>query len=239
MNSPPINFMGISSWEWITGHRGKILHLLLQHVQLTVIAVAVGFVISFPLAVYAYRHRAAYLPITWITGLLYTIPSVALFVLLLPITGLSITTAEVGLVSYTLLILIRNTVVGLRGVPEDVKDAARGMGYTNSQLLWRVELPLALPAIVAGVRIATVSTIGLVTVAALIGRGGLGQLILEGLNIFYTTEFLLGALLSVALALVADALLLVGQRLLTPWARGHMAPSRGSMPPREAGLPLG
>lgn len=231
------SLIAISSWEWINGHRSRILHLLIEHIELTVIAVTVGFVISFPLAVYAYRHRRAYLPITWVTGLLYTIPSLALYVLLLPITGLSYTTAEVALVSYTLLILIRNTVVGLRGVPEDVKDAALGMGYTKRQLLWRVELPLALPAIVAGIRIATVSTIGLVTVAALIGRGGLGQLILEGLNIFYTTEFLLGALLSVALALVADGLLLIGQRLLTPWARSTRV--RPWVPPRKAGFPIG
>jgi osmoprotectant transport system permease protein len=234
VNGSPVGLVAISSWAWITGHRSRILHLLLQHVQLTVIAVVVGFLISFPLAVYAYRHRAAYLPITWITGLLYTIPSLALFVLLLPFTGLSITTVEVGLVSYTLLILIRNTVVGLRGVPEDVKEAARGMGYTDSQLLWRVELPLALPAIVAGIRIATVSTIGLATVGALIGRGGLGKLILDGLAILYATEYLLGALLSVALALVADGLLLVGQRLLTPWARGRASRVGGEVPLRKA-----
>ena len=208
-----------SAWEWIFDHRGKILHLFLQHAQLTVLAVGIGAVISVPLAIFAYRHEAAYGPITWVTGLLYTIPSLALFALLIPFTGLSITTAEVGLVSYTLLILIRNTVAGLRGVSPDVKEAATGMGYTRRQLLWKVEMPLALPAIVAGVRIATVSTIGLVTVAALIGRGGLGQLILEGLNIFFTTEVVLGAVLSVAFALIADAVLLVAQRSLTPWAR--------------------
>jgi osmoprotectant transport system permease protein len=231
--------LAISSWEWIADHRAKILHLLIQHLQLTVIAVVVGFLIAFPLSVYAYRHPSAYLPLTWLTGLLYTIPSLALFVLLLPLTGLSITTAEVGLVSYTLLILLRNTVVGLRGVPEDVKDAARGMGYTDRQLLWRVEVPLALPAIVAGIRIATVSTIGLVTVAALIGRGGLGQLILEGLNIFYMTEFLLGALLSVALALVVDAILLLGQYLLTPWTRKRPDRVRAAVPARGAEVPVG
>jgi len=231
--------VAISSWQWVVDNRAEILRLLLQHIQLTVIAVTVGFVISFPLAVFAYRHRAAYAPITWVTGLLYTIPGIALFVLLLPFTGLSITTAEVGLVSYTLLIFIRNTVTGLRAVPEDVKEAARGMGYTNRQLLWRVELPLALPAIVAGIRIATVSTIGLVTVAALIGRGGLGQLILEGLNRLFNTEVLVGALLSVALALAADGAMLLGQRALTPWARDQMSRTRGWMPPRKAGIPIG
>ncbi|HEX9235928.1 MAG TPA: ABC transporter permease [Actinomycetota bacterium] len=208
-----------SGWTWIFDHRAKIWSRLLEHVELTFIAVGIGVAISLPLAILAHRHRAFYGPITWITGLFYTIPSLALFVLLLPFTGLSATTAEIGLVSYTLLILIRNFVVGLRGVPEDVKDAARGMGYTRGQLLRRVELPLALPAMVAGVRIATVSTIGLVTVAALIGHGGLGEFILEGLNTFFNTEVLLGAVLSVLLALAADAALIGAQRALTPWAR--------------------
>jgi osmoprotectant transport system permease protein len=228
----------ITSWAWIVSRRARILHLLVQHLQLTVIAVGIGFAISLPLAVFAHRHRAAYGPITWLAGLLYTIPSLALIVLFLPFTGLSLTTAEFGLVSYTLLILIRNTVVGLASVPEEVKEAARGMGYTKRQLLWRVELPLALPAIVAGIRVATVSTIGLVTVAALIGRGGLGQLILAGLNILYATEVLVGALLSVALALVADAILLGAQRSLTPWLRS-VPRVRPYLPPRKAGFPIG
>lgn len=207
-----------NGWEWAFDHRALIGRLFLQHLELTAIAVAIGTAISLPLAIYAHRHRAAYGPIASVTGLLYTIPSLALFVLLLPITKISITTVEIALVSYTLLILIRNTVVGLNGVPADVKEAARGMGYTNRQLLWRVELPLAMPAIVAGVRIATVSTIGLVTVAALIGKGGLGQLILAGLNVLYPTEILIGAVLSIVLALAADMALLVTERRLTPWA---------------------
>jgi osmoprotectant transport system permease protein len=207
-----------TSWQWIWGHRAVILSLVRQHAVLTLIAVAVGLAISLPLGVLAYRLGVTYGPITALTGLLYTIPSLALFAFLTPFTGLSTTTAEIGLVSYTLLILIRNIVAGLRTVPEDVKDAARGMGYGRRQLLWRVELPLAVPAIAAGVRVATVSTIGLVTVAALIGKGGLGQLILEGLRILYPTEILTGALLSVVVALIADALLLVAERALTPWA---------------------
>jgi osmoprotectant transport system permease protein len=206
-----------TAWQWTWEHRAKILHLLLQHAELTVIAVGVGMAISLPLAIWSFRHARVYTPITWVTGLLYTIPSLALFALLIPLTGLTIITAEIGLVSYTLLILIRNTVVGLRGVPADVKDAARGMGYTDRQVLWRVEFPLAMPAIVAGIRVATVSTIGLVTIAALIGKGGLGQLILQGLQIGYTTEVLVGAVLSVLLAFVGDLLLLVGQRAVTPW----------------------
>ncbi len=229
--------LGISGWQWIVGHRGEVGSRLLEHLELTVIAVVVGLVISFPLAVWAHRYRILYAPITWVTGLLYTIPSLALFVILIPITGLTVLTAEIGLVSYTLLILIRNIVAGLSGVPDDVKEAARGMGHTNRQLLWRVELPLALPAIMAGIRIATVSTIGLVTVAAFIGKGGLGQFILEGLQIFFRAEILLGTVLSVLLALVADALLLEGERLLTPWARTSTPRTRPFVPPRTVEFP--
>ena len=208
-----------SMWQWIGDHTGDILNRLGQHVELTVIAVVVGLAISLPLSILAYRRPRLYPPITWATGLLYTIPSLALFVLLIPLTGLSVESAEIGLVSYTLLILIRNIVAGLAGVPEDAKEAARGMGYTNRQLLWRVEVPLALPVIVAGVRIATVTTIGLVTVTALIGKGGLGYFILLGLQQFFPTPTVLGSVLSVALALAADGLLLWAQRLVTPWAR--------------------
>jgi osmoprotectant transport system permease protein len=208
-----------SIWEWTADHAGRILSLTGQHVELTVIAVAVGFAISLPLSILSYRHLRLYPPVTWATGLLYTIPSIALFILMIPITGLTIWTVEIGLVSYTLLILIRNIVVGLRGVSEDVKEAATGMGYTRRQLLWRVELPMALPAIVAGVRVATVSTVGLVTIGFVIGKGGLGELIIDGLNRFYTPEVIVGAVLSIALALVADGLLLLLERGLTPWAR--------------------
>jgi osmoprotectant transport system permease protein len=222
--------IGITSWEWIKGNRSTILSYLLQHAELTAVAVGVGLLISLPLAIWSYRHRRAYAPITWVTGLLYTIPSIALFSLLVPITGLTPQTAEVALVSYTLLILIRNIVTGLRGVPDDVKEAATGMGYTRSQVLWRVEVPLALPAIVAGIRVATVSTIGLITIAALIGYGGLGQLILEGINRLFVTEMLVGVVLSVVLALFADALLLVAERLLTPWASSR---SGGMFPVRK------
>jgi osmoprotectant transport system permease protein len=206
-------------WEWVGDHTSLILSRLGQHAELTIIAVAIGLALSLPLSIVAYRHSRVYPPITWFTGLMYTIPSVALFVLLIPFTGLSNVTVLIGLVSYTLLILIRNIVVGLRGVSEDVKEAAVGMGYTRRQLLWRVELPMALPAIVAGVRVATVSTVGLVTVGFIIGHGGLGELIIEGLNRFYTPEVIVGVFMSVALALVADGLLLLLERRLTPWAR--------------------
>jgi osmoprotectant transport system permease protein len=226
-------------WDWIFDHGALIWSRFVQHVWLTVLAVGIGLAISFPLAILAHRHRWLYPPITGFAGWLYTIPSLALFILFIPITDLSIVTAEIGLVSYTLLILIRNIVAGLQGVSEDVKEAARGMGYTKRQLLWRVELPIALPAVVAGIRIATVSTIGLVTVASLIGKGGLGQFILEGLRTFFETQILLGAVLSVALALVADAALLSFQKALTPWTRPGIRRSRAFIPWRRAGFPVG
>jgi osmoprotectant transport system permease protein len=206
-------------WSWIFGHGHEIWSYVIQHLILTVIPVASGLAISLPLGILAHRHRLIYPPLVWITGLLYTIPSLALFVLLIPITGLSLTTVEIGLTSYTLLILIRNVVTGLDGVPEDVKEAATGMGLTRRQILWRVEVPLALPAIMAGIRVATVSTVGLVTVGAIIGRGGLGQFILDGLQILFNTEILLGAILSVVLAVLADGALMGMQRAVTPWAR--------------------
>jgi osmoprotectant transport system permease protein len=207
-------------WDWAFGHLGLIGDRLLQHLYLTMLAVGIGLLISFPLAIAAHRRRFLYPPVTWLTGFLYTIPSLALLAFLVPFTGLSTLTAEIALVSYTLLILIRNMVTGLAGVPADVKEAARGMGYTGRQLLWRVEIPLALPAIVAGIRIATVTTIGLVTVTALIGRGGLGSLMLGGFrNLFPEIAILLGVVLSVALAVTTDGAILGAQRLLTPWAR--------------------
>lgn len=205
-------------WDWVFDHTDDFWALTVEHLKLTFIAVAIGFLISFPLALFAHKHRRAYAPITWFTGFLYTIPSLALFAALVPFTGLSTTTAEIGLVSYTLLILIRNIVGGLDGVPDDVKEAARGMGYTERQILWRVEIPLALPVIFAGLRIATVTTIGLVTVTAVIGLGGLGSLILEGLRRFFNTATIVGAVLSMLLAISADRLLILVERRLTPWS---------------------
>jgi osmoprotectant transport system permease protein len=207
-------------WRWIADHAGEIGSLTVDHVVLTGLAVGIGLLISFPLAILSHRRRRLFPPITWVTGTLYTIPSLALFAFLVPFTGLTKVTAEIGLVSYTLLILIRNIVIGLDGVPEDAKEAARGMGYTDRQLLWRVELPLAIPAVVAGVRIATVTTIGLVTVAAIITEGGLGTLILRGLQRGLDARpVIVGSGLSFLLAIAADATLLVTQRALTPWAQ--------------------
>ncbi|MDP9253035.1 MAG: ABC transporter permease [Chloroflexota bacterium] len=207
-------------WDWIATHLDEFAFRLGEHVELTVIAVGVGFAIAFALSLLILRLPRAEAPITWITGTLYTIPSLALFALLIPYTGFTILTAEIGLVGYTLLILLRNIVRGVRGVPADVREAAVGMGYAPRELLWQIELPLALAVIIAGVRVATVSTIGLVTVTALIGQGGFGFLILTGMQrSFFTTEMIAGAVLSVALAIAADALLVLLQRRLTPWTR--------------------
>ena len=206
-------------WSWIGDHLDEVVSRGAEHVTLTVLSVGIGLVISFPVAVIAHRHRRILPPVTWVAGLLYTIPSLALISLLVTITGFSYATVVIPLTSYTFLILIRNIVAGLDGVPDDAKEAARGMGFTPRQLLWRVEVPLAMPVIIAGIRIATVSTVGLVTIAALIGRGGFGQFILEGLDEFFWTPLILGSVLSVALGLLADVGLLGVQRLVTPWAR--------------------
>jgi osmoprotectant transport system permease protein len=207
-------------WDWIASHFDEFAFRLGEHVELTVIAVGVGFVIAFALSLLILRVPRAEGPITWITGTLYTIPSLALFSLLVAYTGFTLLTAEIGLVSYTLLILLRNIVRGIRGVPADVREAAVGMGYAPRDLLWRIELPLALAVIIAGVRVATITTIGLVTVTALIGQGGFGYLIVTGMQRnFFTTEMIAGAVLSVALAILADALLVLLQRRLTPWTR--------------------
>ncbi|MBW3579906.1 MAG: ABC transporter permease [Actinobacteria bacterium] len=205
----------------MSGHGALIGELARQHVELTALAVALGLVISLPLAVAVHRLRPLTSPVLAATGTLYTIPSLALFALLVPWTGLSRTTALIGLTSYTLLILVRNTLAGLDGVPAEVRDAATGMGYGRLRRLLAVELPLAVPVIMAGVRIATVTTIGLVTVAALIGHGGLGQLILDGLNRDFRTPLVVGSALSVAMAAIADVALLGLQRRLTPWAGGE------------------
>lgn len=212
----------VFKWSWVAENSDRIVEQLLEHIQLTVIAIVVGLLISLPVAVYAQRHRRVLPPVIGFTGILYTIPSLALFGFLLPYTGISYWTAEIGLVSYTLLILIRNIVAGLNAVPDDVKEAARGMGYTRSQLLWRVELPLALPVIVAGIRIATVTIVGLVTITALIGLGGFGRFILEGfrtINENASTIMLVGATLSVVLAVLADLLLVGAERVLAPWSQ--------------------
>jgi osmoprotectant transport system permease protein len=209
---------------WVSQNWSTVLWpALRQHIVITLIAVSIGFVISSVLALIAYRRHWVERPVLIVTSILYTIPSLALFELLEPIPGfgLSLTTAEVALVSYTLLILFRNTLTGLREVPPEVRDAAAGMGMGPMQSLLRVELPLALPAIVAGLRIATVTVISLATVAALIDDGkGLGGPILTAIsNEVFKTELIVAGAMAVGLAITADGLLVLLQRALTPWVR--------------------
>jgi len=214
---------GLFCTHWFSQNWDSLLWpALRQHVLLTVIAVLVGFVISTALALIAYRQGWLERPVIIVTSILYTIPSLALFEVLtgVPALGLSRTTAEVALVSYTLLILFRNTLTGLREVPDEVRDAAAGMGMGPTKSLLRVELPLALPAIIAGLRIATVTVISLATVASLVDNEGLGVPILDAVskNVF-KTELISAGVLAVLLALLADGLLVGVQRLLTPWSR--------------------
>jgi osmoprotectant transport system permease protein len=186
-------------------------------VLLTVVAVAVGFLISFSLALIAHRRRWLVNPITQVTGVLYTIPSIAAFFLLLPITGRGFLTAEIALVSYVLLIIFRNILTGLDNVPEETKDAGRGMGLTDRQLLWRVEVPLALPEIMAGLRIAVTTTVGLATLAFFAGAGGLGEQIFADLT--FKSNVVTAGGLAVLLAAVLDGGILLVQRAITPWTR--------------------
>jgi len=214
-------------WGWFSQNWGSTLWpALRQHVVLVVLAVAIGFAISMALALLAHRYRPFEQPVIVFTSFLYTIPSLALFELLVGVPGLGIsrTTAEVALVGYTLLILFRNTLTGLRNVPVEVLDAARGMGMNRRQTLWRVELPLALPAIIAGLRIATVSTVALATIAALVDNEGLGVPIISGINDqYFKTELIAAGGLAVLMAIAADGLLVGVQRVLTPWTRARTA----------------
>jgi osmoprotectant transport system permease protein len=195
---------------------------LLEHLVLTGVTVGIGFVIAFGAAILAYKQNWFEGPFSLFSAFLYTIPSLALFELLVPITGINRTTVYIALVSYTLLILFRNTLTGLRGVPPPAIEAARAMGLTSTQSLIRVELPLALPAIMAGVRIATVTTISLATVAAYITPLGLGAPIFDAIQTGFKTEFIAAGVLAVALAIAADVLLVLLQRAMTPWSRRRL-----------------
>jgi len=207
-------------WTWLGGHLDAIAFRTWQHVYLAVLAVAIGFAISFVLALVATRYRILYPPISALAGFLFTIPSLALFAALISITGFSVVTPEIPLVMYTLVILIRNIVAGFDGVPAEVVEAADGMGHSRRQRLWRVELPLALPLIVAGLRL----TIGLVTITGTISDafGGLGYFILDGYHRGnFLTEMYAGAVPSILLALGADFLFVRLQRRITPWTRAR------------------
>lgn len=207
-------------WSYLVDEWDQIQAALLQHLQLTILSVGAGLVISVLLAAVALRYRWTLSPITGFTSILYTLPSVALFTLLAPIFGTqAVITAVLPLTMFTLLILVTNIVAAFQGVPRSVKDAADGMGLTPVTRVLTVELPLATPLIIAGIRIATVSTIGLVTVAGIIGQGGLGRLIFDGLNRRFDTPTIIGAVCSILLALLIDGALLYAGRRATPWAR--------------------
>jgi osmoprotectant transport system permease protein len=210
-------------WDWIVDNWDTILEAVWQHMILVIVPLAIGFVISLGLAIWAMRRPVVYGPITAVTGILYTIPSLAAFALLVPLFGFSLLVAFIPLTTYTLLILFRNIVAGFQAVPEEVLEAADGMGYRRRERLLRVELPLAVPLMITGVRLAAVTLIGLATVASILGSsfGGLGQLITDGLQTFFPTKYVLGGVLSVVLALIVDVVLVRVERLATPWSRAR------------------
>jgi len=207
--------------DWIADNWERYKTPLIEHLELTLISVAIGFAIAFTLALIAHRRRWLIPPVTQITGILYTLPSVAFFFLLLPLTGRGKTTAVIALVAYTLLIIFRNVITGLEGVPAEARDAGRGMGLTQRQLLWRVELPLALPEIMAGLRIAVTTTVGLASLVFLAGAGGLGAAIFADTQ--FRSNVVVAGGLCVLLAVVLDLIVLVIQKILTPWTRAAAA----------------
>ncbi|WP_394435997.1 ABC transporter permease [Streptomyces sp. SGAir0957] len=224
--TPPDDCLARNDWicgAYLSTRRHILFDAVVQHLQITVIAVAIALVVAVPLAVVARRWGWAAGPVLALTTVLYTIPSLAMFSLLLPAYGLSATLVTAGLVLYSLTLLVRNILAGLRAVPEETRQAARGMGYGPVRLLLTVELPLALPAAMAGLRIATVSAVSLVTIGAIVGHGGLGNLIYAGMNTYFKAQVLTASVLCVVIAVVADLVLLGVGRLLTPWTRASRA----------------
>jgi len=220
--APESEQTGLIDWEWLAENFTEdVVPAFLQHIFLCLVSLAIAVLISVPLGILAARYRWLYPPLTAITGFFYTIPSFSMFALMIFVIGLSVgrTPAIIALVLYSLLVLIRNVVTGLDSVPPETKDAARGMGLTDSQILWRVELPLALPVIVAGMRIAFVTVIGIAVIGAYINAGGLGDLIFDGITRDFPTMYITGAVLATLLAVGADLLFVGAERLLSPWAR--------------------
>ncbi|KUL60489.1 ABC transporter permease [Streptomyces sp. NRRL S-1521] len=207
--------------EYVRSRSQELTDATLQHIGITLASVAIGLAVSLPLALLARRWRFLSGPVLGVTTVLYSVPSLAMFSLLLPFFGLSVSLVVTGLVLYSLTVLVRNILAGLQAVPDEAREAAKGMGYGPLRLLWEVELPLALPALLAGARITTVSTVALTTVGAIVDYGGLGTLILDGLDTTFKAQVLTASALCVLLAVVADLLLLGLQRLLTPWTRVH------------------
>jgi osmoprotectant transport system permease protein len=222
MNLRTENCLQANTWtctKFFSARSHEVRNALFQHLQLTVASVVIAFLISLPLALLVRRSKRASEALLGVSSAVYTIPSLALFGILVPITGLYEKTVIIGLVLYSLTVLIRNVLAGLAGVPEDAVDAARGMGMGNTRILIKVELPLAMPTIFAGLRVATVSTVALVTIGYLIGEGGLGNLIDEGFNNDFKAEVFYASALCVVIALVLDALLVGIQRAVLPWTR--------------------
>ena len=214
----------IIRWEWVVEEWDQVWAAIVEHLALTIMAMALGLLVASFLAAFALRYRWTATPITAMTSLIYTLPSVALFALLAPVFGnLSRWTAVLPLAGYTLLIMVTNIVAGFQAVPPSVRDAADGMGMSSLRRIWTVDLPLATPYIVTGIRIATVSTVGMVTVAAIIGQGGLGRLIFSGLRRAFWTPMTVGASLSIILALLIDAAILLVGLWLSPWQRRRKA----------------
>ncbi|MFI1535319.1 ABC transporter permease [Streptomyces anandii] len=222
MTVPPDDCLARNEWicgAYLSTRRQILLDATLQHVRITALAVLIGLVLAVPLALLARRLRPAAGPVLASTTILYTIPSLAMFSLLLPLYGLSESLVVAGLALYSLTLLVRNILAGLRAVPEETRQAARGLGHGPLRLLLTVELPLALPAAMAGLRIATVSAVSLVTLGAIVGYGGLGNLIYAGMNTYFKAQVLTASVLCVVIAVAADLLLLAVQRMITPWTR--------------------
>jgi osmoprotectant transport system permease protein len=211
-----------NSWvcgQYLSDYRPELTEATIQHLWITVVSVLIGLAVAIPLALLARRNPTVESLVVGGTTIVYTIPSLALFSLLLPFTGLSATTVIIGLALYSLTILVRNVLAGLRGVPAEVVESARGVGYSDTRLLTRVELPLALPVIMAGLRVATVSTVALVTVGSIVSYGGLGNLMLRAVNTQFKAQILAASVLCVLLAVALDLVLVLLQRALTPWTR--------------------
>lgn len=225
MSRGPLAAEPLIDWGWIRRHGDDIVSRTWEHLSLTGIAVGIGFGIAMIMGLAAVRWRGLYGPLAAFCGVLYSVPSLALFGLLVPFTGLGMLPAQIALVSYTLLILLRNIVAGIDGVPPAVREAADGMGYRPWTRIWRIDVPVALPTIIAGLRIATVTIVGLVTVTALVGMGGYGALINEGRLRKFATPIIVGGTLSVLMAMFLDLLLLGAERLVAPWS--HQTRGRG------------
>lgn len=216
----------VNDWvclDYVSDRQQEIVAATIQHIGITVVSVVVGLLIAFPLALLARRLPRLESAIMAVATGIYTVPSLALFPLLVPFTGLTATTVVIGLALYALTILVRSLLEGLRSVPDEVRESAVGLGYGRTGLLLKVELPLALPVVMAGLRVATVSTVALTTVGSLVAYGGLGNLIKDGVLTNFRAELFTASLLCVVLAIALDALLVLVQRMLTPWTRGAQA----------------